>query len=147
MFRREIEAETLAYAAAHDIGVLVYGPLAHGLLSGRISMDIGFAPDDWRADGPDFGGETLARNLAVVERLNEFAAGRDLSLPRPAVAWTLSHPAVDVALVGARRPSQLDETVSASGVSLSEDDRAAIGRMLEDTGPVERPSPEMRGRS
>jgi aryl-alcohol dehydrogenase-like predicted oxidoreductase len=142
MFRREIEADTLLYAEQHDIGVLIYAPLAHGLLSGRMTPETTFAGDDWRASSPDFSGETFRRNLEIVERLKTFAASRGVSLPRLATAWTLSHRGVDVALVGARRPSQLDETVAAADLDLTEGDRDEIGRILEGAAPVKGPSPE-----
>jgi aryl-alcohol dehydrogenase-like predicted oxidoreductase len=143
LFRRGIEEDILPYAEGHDIGVLVYGPLAHGLLSGRVTPETAWVADDWRATSPDFGGETLRRNLEVVERLKAFAAERGLSLPRLATAWTLSHPDVDVALVGARRVSQLDDTVAAAGVELSEEDREEIERIMTGAAPVQGPSPEM----
>jgi len=79
-------------------------------------------PDDWRAKSPDFTGETFRRNLAVVERLKGVADRRGISLPQLAVAWTLANPAVHVAIVGARRPSQLEGTAPAADVQLSESD-------------------------
>ena len=101
-----------------------------------------FASDDWRSSSSDFTGETFRRNLRVVERLREFAAQRSLTLPTLAVAWTLSHPAVDVALVGARRATQLDGTVAASDTRLSPQDREALERILSEAAPVTGPSPE-----
>ena len=59
LFRREIEADVLPYAAANDIGVLVYGPLAHGLLSGHLTPDTEFDVDDWRSKSPVFHGDSL----------------------------------------------------------------------------------------
>jgi aryl-alcohol dehydrogenase-like predicted oxidoreductase len=58
--RREIEAELLPYCREHDIGVLVYGPLAHGLLTEALDEDTTFAPDDWRSGAPFFGARTIA---------------------------------------------------------------------------------------
>lgn len=142
MFHRDIEAEILPYSAEHDIGVLVYGPLAHGLLGGNMTTDTSFAPDDWRSHSLDFRGDRFLRNLAVVERLKEFAAQRGMSLPQLAIAWTLSHPAVHVALVGARRASHLDGSAAAADVTLSQDDRAHIDAILSDSAPVVGPSPE-----
>ena len=142
LFRREIEAEILPYAEQHDIGVLIYGPLAHGLLSGRVTPETTFAADDWRSHSPDFTGKTFARNLRVTGRSQEFAASLGVSLPRLAVAWTLSHPAVDVAIIGARRPSHLDETVAAADLELSDDDREEIGRIVTNAAAVRGPSPE-----
>jgi len=142
MFRRGIEAEILPYAADHDIGVLIYGPLAHGLLSGRMTPKTTFPADDWRSHSSDFTGETFRRNLQVVERLKAYAEGRGITLPQLAVAWAIAHPAVHVAIVGARRASQLDGTVPAADIALSEQDREEIDRILSNAVPVTGPSPE-----
>lgn len=142
MFRRGIEAEILPYAADHDIGVLTYGPLAHGLLSGRMTPETTFPADDWRTHSSDFTGQTFRRNLQVVERLKAYAGGRGITLPQLAVAWAIAHPAVHVAIVGARRASQLDGTVPAADIALSEQDREEIDRILSIAVPVTGPSPE-----
>ena len=73
LFRREIEADVLPYTAADDIGVLVYGPLAHGLLSGHLAPDTQFDQEDWRSKSPAFQGESFERNLRVVDRLRRLA--------------------------------------------------------------------------
>ena len=142
MFRRDIEAQILPYTAEHDIGVLIYGPLAHGLLSGRMTTETKFQNDDWRNHSSDFTGKSFRQNLHVIERLKKYADGRGITLPQLAVAWTISHPAVQVAIVGARRASQLDGTLSAAEVRLSERDREEIARILSETVPVTGPSPE-----
>jgi aryl-alcohol dehydrogenase-like predicted oxidoreductase len=142
LFHREIEAPILPYCARHDIGVLVYGPMAHGLLAGQMTRTTTFAPDDWRGHSPDFTGPRFARNLAVVEELRRFATGRGISLPELAVAWTLSHPAVDVAIVGAQRPDQLDGSVGAADVKLTDVDRAEIDTIMAQAVPMQGPSPE-----
>ena len=142
LFRRDIEGGILRYTAAQDIGVLVYGPLAHGLLSGRMAESTVFDADDWRSKSPDFTGETFRRNLQVVERLNRLAQERGLSLPQLAVAWTLANPAVQVAIVGARRPAHLDGTAQAGDVELSEADLSEIEATLADASPVWGPHPE-----
>jgi aryl-alcohol dehydrogenase-like predicted oxidoreductase len=141
--RREIEEATLPYAAAHDIGVLVFGPLAHGLLSGRMRESSTFDADDWRGKSPDFTAEIFRRSLAVVERLKGgFARQKDTSLPQLAVGWTLANPAVHVTIVGARRPSQLDETAQAADIELSTSDLQAIDEMLTGAVPLWGPHPE-----
>src|SRR6266511_4309754 len=68
LFRREIEDKVLPYTAEHDIGVLIYGPLAHGLLAGRMTPSTTFEPDDWRSKSPDFSGETFRRNRPPADR-------------------------------------------------------------------------------
>jgi aryl-alcohol dehydrogenase-like predicted oxidoreductase len=120
LFRRDIEDSILPYTAVHDIGVLVYGPLAHGLLSGRMTPSTTFAADDWRSKSPDFTGETFQRNLTVVDRLKRIAEQREITLPQLAVAWTLANEAVQVAIVGARRIAELDETAAAADIELSD---------------------------
>jgi aryl-alcohol dehydrogenase-like predicted oxidoreductase len=142
LFRRDIEDAILPFTTEHDIGVLVYGPMAHGLLSGRMTESMTFDPDDWRSKSPDFAGETFRQNLAVVERLKGLARERGMSLPQLAVAWTLTNPAVDVAIVGARRPAQLEETASAADIEVSAADLQEIDAILADALPVWGPHPE-----
>jgi aryl-alcohol dehydrogenase-like predicted oxidoreductase len=142
MFHRAIEDEILPYTAKHDIGVLVYGPLAHGLLGGRMTPATDFAAADWRSKSPDFTGETFRRNLPVVRRLDEFARQRALDLPELAVCWTLAHPAVDVAIVGARRPSHLESTAAAADLFLSPDELDKIDAILADAVAMSGPHPE-----
>lgn len=142
MFRRAVEVEILPYCAEHDMGVLVYGPLAHGLLGGGMTVETSFSADDWRSRSPDFGGNRFRQNLQVVERLNELAGGLGVSLPQLAVAWILSNPTVDVAIVGARRSSHLAQTAAAADVTLSEGDLRDIDQILSDADPVSGASPE-----
>ena len=142
LFHRDIEDKILPYTAEHDIGVLVYGPIAHGLLSGRMTASTTFDPDDWRAKSSDFTGENFRRNLAVVERLKELARERGVSLPQLAIGWTLAHPAVDVAIVGARRPAQLDGTAPAADIELTAADLQKINAILADAVPLWGPHPE-----
>jgi aryl-alcohol dehydrogenase-like predicted oxidoreductase len=142
LFHRDIEKTILPYTAAHDIGVLVYGPLAHGLLSARMSASTTFDAGDWRGKSPDFTGETFRTNLAVADRLKKLAEERGITLPQLAVAWTLANPAVHVAIVGARRPAQLDGTAPAASVELSAADLQEIDAILADAVPVWGPHPE-----
>jgi aryl-alcohol dehydrogenase-like predicted oxidoreductase len=142
LFRRAIEEKVLPYTAEHDIGVLAYGPLAHGLLSGRLTAATTFGPDDWRGKSPDFTSESFHRNLQVVDRLKGLARQRAMSLPELAVAWTLANPAVDVTILGARRPSQLDGTATAVDLHLSPADLGEIDALLAGAAPVWGPHPE-----
>jgi aryl-alcohol dehydrogenase-like predicted oxidoreductase len=142
LFRRDIEQSTLPFARQQGIGVLVYGPLAHGLLSGRMTTDATFAPDDWRSTSDLFVGETFRQNLAVVEKLAEFAASRQATVAQLAIAWTLANPAVDVAIVGARNPAQIRETAPGADFRLSPQDMAEIELMLRGEIAVGGPAPE-----
>jgi aryl-alcohol dehydrogenase-like predicted oxidoreductase len=142
MFSRGIEDHVLPYCQDHDIGVLVYGPLAHGLLTGAMDPTTRFGADDWRSQSSDFTGETFQRNLAVVGALQRFAADRDVSLPVLAVAWALANPAVDAAIVGITDPNQLRDAVAAVDVRLSAEELAEIDLILAGSVPMRGPSPE-----
>ena len=142
LFRRDIEEEILPYCVEHGIGVLVYGPLAHGLLSGKMVSDQEFSEGDWRAHSDLFRGENFHRNLETVEELKRFAEERGHTVAQLAVAWTLANPAVDVAIVGARRPDQIEGTAPAAEFDLSDDDLREIESIMQGAVMVGGPSPE-----
>jgi aryl-alcohol dehydrogenase-like predicted oxidoreductase len=142
LFRRGIEAEVLPYTEAHDIGVLVYAPLAHGLLSGSLGPDTRFARDDWRSRSPMFQGETYARNLRVVAELGALATELGCTLPQLAIGWTLANPAVHVAIVGTRDRDHVDEALAASAMDLDDEVMQRIDALVVDAVPLAGPSPE-----
>jgi aryl-alcohol dehydrogenase-like predicted oxidoreductase len=142
LFRRDIEEEILPYCREHGIGVLVYGPMAHGLLSGNMTPDQEFAEDDWRSQSDLFQGENFRRNLEVVEELKRFAEETNHTVAQLAVAWTLANPAVDVAIVGARRPEHIEGTTPAAELDLSEDDLREINNIMQGAVMVGGTSPE-----
>jgi hypothetical protein len=142
LFRRDVEREILPYCKAHGIGVLIYGPLAHGLLSGTMNEQTTFAPDDWRSKSSVFRGEEFAKNLRVVSALKAFAVKRGMSVAQLAIAWTLANPAVDVAIVGVRNPKHVGELARASRIPLVPEDLREIDTILAAAVPVGGPSPE-----
>jgi aryl-alcohol dehydrogenase-like predicted oxidoreductase len=142
LFRRDIEADLLPYATAHDIGVLAYGPLAHGLLGGTITAVTTFGPGDWRSSSPAFSGPGFTRNLEVVAELMALASRRGATIAQLAVAWVLAHPAVQVAIVGARTPAHLAESLGAVSLSLSQAELAEIDHIMAAAVPFGGPSPE-----
>jgi hypothetical protein len=143
LFRRDIEAAVLPFTHRNDIGVLVYGPLAHGLLTGAMDERTTFASEDWRSTNPSFHGEPFRRNLEKVRDLQHFASDAlGCSAPQLAVAWTLANPAVDVAIVGARRPRHIDEAVTATDLHLGADELAQINTLIEGAATFVGPSPD-----
>jgi aryl-alcohol dehydrogenase-like predicted oxidoreductase len=142
LFRRDIERDMLPYCQAHGIGVLVYGALAHGLLAGTYTPQTTFAADDWRSHNPIFHGDTFARNLAVVVQLKDLAEREGMSVAELAIAWVLAQPTVDVAIVGARNPQQLEGTVRAADKRLSRVALAAIETIMRAAVPIGGPAPE-----
>ena len=144
LFRRDIEDEILPYCREHDIGVLVYGALAHGLLTGAMDESTTFAPDDWRSGAPFFKGDGFRKNLEVVGKLERFAKDQfGVSVSRLAIAWTLANPGVDVTIVGARHPNHIEDSVAAADLHLSESDLEEIDRIMSGAAPMSGPHPEM----
>jgi aryl-alcohol dehydrogenase-like predicted oxidoreductase len=142
-FHRNIEASILPFTKAHDIGVLVYGPLAHGLLGGRLREDSVFAPGDWRGTSADFHGDAYRHNLAAVTDLGRLAGELGITLSQLAVAWALANPAVDVAIVGTRNPAHVDSAVAATEVVLEPPVLARIDDIMVGAQPITGPAPEL----
>jgi aryl-alcohol dehydrogenase-like predicted oxidoreductase len=143
LFRRDIEASVLPYTRAHDIGVLVYGPLAHGLLSGAMTAETKFPPGDWRAKSDVFKGELYRRNLRIVDALARFAELElGTTVGRLAVAWTLANPAVHVAIVGTRNPRHIDDAIAAAELKLDEQALRRIDEIVSAEVAVGGPTPE-----
>src|SRR5207302_1815464 len=115
----------------HGIGVMGYGSLGHGLLTGAFTAATTFDPArDWRGNGVAFGqpifrADNFQTNLRVIERLrHEVAEPRGVPLSQIALAWVLGHPAVSTALVGARTPAAVDANDAGPGLGLSAAERA-----------------------
>src|SRR3954452_6839734 len=142
LFRREIEDGVLPYCREHNIGVLVYGPLAHGLLTGTMSVHTALADDDWRATSAVFRGGTYRRNLAVVRALEKMAADRGITVSQLAIAWTLANPDVHVAIVGARQVGHIEDSLRAVETALTDADLYEIDVIMDDATSVTGPSPE-----
>jgi aryl-alcohol dehydrogenase-like predicted oxidoreductase len=142
IFRREFERDALPYCREHGIGVLVYSALAHGLLTGKIDEDIEFAEDDWRRGSAVFRGEEFQRNLSIMRELERYAGQRGWTVAQLAVAWALSAPGVDAAIVGARNPGQIEGTAPAADIDFSARDRQEVDEIIEGAVPVGGPSPE-----
>ncbi|HME57950.1 MAG TPA: aldo/keto reductase, partial [Terracidiphilus sp.] len=121
LLRRDIESEILPFCEAHNIGVINYSPMASGLLTGKMTAErIAKMPaDDWRKRGPNFNEPKLSRNLRLVELLCEIGKAHNVEPGVVAIAWTLRHPAVTAAIVGARRPDQVDGILPAATFRLS----------------------------
>jgi aryl-alcohol dehydrogenase-like predicted oxidoreductase len=142
LFRREAEADILPYTHEQDIGVLAYGTLAHGLLTGAMDQSTTFAGDDWRSLSPLFEGETFERNLATVSELERFARDRGHTVSQLAIAWALANPSVDVAIVGSRHASHIEDSVGALELRLSGEEMTEIDSLVSGAVSVAGPSPD-----
>jgi aryl-alcohol dehydrogenase-like predicted oxidoreductase len=132
MLRRDVEEAELPWCAANNVGVLAYGPLAHGLLSGRMTADRAFGANDWRASSELFQDERFPERLAAAQELAAIAdqGGREGGLAELAVAWVLRRPEVTSAIVGARSPEQVARSMRLGERPLSADEEAAIDDVL-----------------
>jgi aryl-alcohol dehydrogenase-like predicted oxidoreductase len=124
----EVEDSTLPFAHSHHIGVIVYSPMASGLLSGAMTRErIEALPeDDWRKRSTNFQEPALTNNLRLVETLRAIGKRHNATPGAVAIAWTLRNPAVTGAIVGVRRAQQVDGVIGAAEIELSKNDLLEI---------------------
>jgi len=120
---REVEDEILPFCEREGIGVIVYSPMASGMLTGKMTRERieGLPDDDWRRRSERFREPHLSRSLELVERLKRVGERHGVSPGAVAVAWTLRNPAVDGAIVGFRRPDQVEPILAAADLELDDD--------------------------
>ena len=128
LIRREIEDETLPYVAENNIGIIVYSPMASGLLSGKMTKERveNFPENDWRKRRDFFQEPQLSRNLALADKLKEIGARHGRTAGEAAIAWTLRRPEVTGAIVGVRTPEQVAGVIGAGEWRLSQEEIAEI---------------------
>jgi len=128
LVHREIEDKVLPYCLHEGIGVIVYSPMASGLLTGAMTPERAakLPKDDWRKNHPDFTEPNLSGNLALVERLQKIARRHNRSAGEVAIAWTLHNPAVTGAIVGARTALQAEGVMRAGELQLTDEEVAEI---------------------
>jgi aryl-alcohol dehydrogenase-like predicted oxidoreductase len=107
----------MPFVKSHGMGIMAYGSLCHGLLSGAWKPDQKFADDDWRRNGANFGikswgPDNLAKNVAVVEKLKKIAKDNGKTVAQLAIGWVLANETVSVALVGAKTPAEMKEDLA-----------------------------------
>jgi aryl-alcohol dehydrogenase-like predicted oxidoreductase len=135
LFDRRWEREMFETARELGIGVMAYGPMAHGLLTGAFTAETTFVEWDWRSRGVAFGqslftSDNFPKNVAVADRLKAVAARLGTTLPQLAIAWVLQQPAVSVALAGIRKPEEIEHNIGALDVQFSPDDLREIDDIM-----------------
>jgi aryl-alcohol dehydrogenase-like predicted oxidoreductase len=135
LLHREVEDEILPFCLREGIGVIVYSPMASGLLTGGMTRERAtrLPQDDWRKGHPDFTEPNLSRNLELVERLREIAKRHNRSVGEVAVAWVLRNPAVTGAIVGARNARQAQGVMKAGDLRLNDKEVSEIEDFFAET--------------
>jgi aryl-alcohol dehydrogenase-like predicted oxidoreductase len=128
LIERDVAQEILPFAEREDIGVIVYSPMGSGLLTGAMTRERiqNLDEGDWRKTDARFQEPHVSRHLALVERLETVAERYDTTPGAVAIAWTLRNPAVDGAIVGLRRPDQVDNLMPAAALELTDEDAALL---------------------
>jgi aryl-alcohol dehydrogenase-like predicted oxidoreductase len=136
LIHRDAADDVLLWAREHEAGVIVYSPMASGLLTGAFTAARAarLEPGDWRAGHPDFTEPALSANLALVDALRPVAERHGVTPAAVAVAWTLTFPGVTGAIVGARSPRQVDGWLPAATLELKADDLSDITAAIQATG-------------
>lgn len=134
MIARDIEAEILPFCAETGVGVVCYSPMGKGLLTGSFTAArvAQLSDKDHRTKDPRFQSPQLEINLNFVQKLNSLARSLNWSVTDVAVAWTLRRPELTSAIVGARSPEQIEQTVTAGDRVLDAASVAAISAALQE---------------
>ena len=135
LVHREAEDQVLPHCRRENIGVIVYSPMASGLLTGAMTRERAarLSKDDWRRTHPDFTEPNVSRNLALVERLHRIARRHNTSAGEVAIAWTLRNAAVTGAIVGARNAHQAEGVMRAGELRLTDEDVSGIETFVAET--------------
>ncbi|WP_375742690.1 aldo/keto reductase [Corallococcus interemptor] len=132
LIHRDIEDDLLPYCQKQGIGVIVYSPMASGLLTGAMTREriLAMPDDDWRRGSADFQEPKLSHHLSLVERMREVGARHGRSPAEVALAWTLREPAVTAAIVGARSAKQVDGFIHAGSFRLTSEEVREVEEVL-----------------
>jgi aryl-alcohol dehydrogenase-like predicted oxidoreductase len=124
LLARDVESSILPFARQHGTGVVVYSPMASGMLSGAMTREriAAFPKDDWRKNSPNFQEPLLTRNLHLVETLRAIGKRRNATPGEVAIAWALTNPAVTGAIIGVRSADQVNGIAAAADVHLAPDE-------------------------
>ena len=149
MFDRRMQKEIFPYCRENKIGVMAYGSLAYGMLTGTLSEEKTFEKSDWRSKRGQlgninlfqhlFGPDHFLKNLRAVEELKGVAKRYGKTLPQLALNWTLSNPVISTALVGCRNPGEVDDNAGALGWKISDADMKEIDAIFARQGAITMP--------
>jgi len=125
---RDLEREVIPLIQDQKLGLMVWSPLAGGLLTGKFTQD-GKGPADSRRSSFDFPIVDKPRAFACIDAMRPMAEKRGVSVAQIALAWLLAQPAVSTVIIGARSLDQLRDNMAASNVELDGDELAALAQV------------------
>ncbi|MGC9454996.1 MAG: aldo/keto reductase [Phycisphaerae bacterium] len=132
MVNRGAEKDVIPYCHQNGIGVIVYSPLERGLLTGKVTLDREFPPDDHRSQNPFFSRENRERVLDFLGKVRPIAEAHDATLAQVVVNWTIHRPGITAALVGARNREQAEQNAAAGELELSDEEMNTIDALVDD---------------
>jgi aryl-alcohol dehydrogenase-like predicted oxidoreductase len=144
LWSRDPEDDVLPTCRELGIGFVAYSPLGRGFLSGAIRSIDDLEPDDYRRFSPRFEGENFAKNLAVVDRIEELARDKGVTPAQLALAWVLAQGEDIAPIPGTKRVGRLEENVAAADVELTEQERRTIADALPEASGTRYPESMMR---
>ncbi|HYN61665.1 MAG TPA: aldo/keto reductase [Rubrivivax sp.] len=127
---RELEREIIPMLASEGVGLMVWSPLAGGLLSGKFARDQK-GQEGSRRTTFDFPPVNRDRAYDCIDAMRPIAQARGVSVAQVALAWLLHQPQVTTVIVGAKRPEQLADNLAATQVSLSADELRALDEVSQ----------------
>jgi aryl-alcohol dehydrogenase-like predicted oxidoreductase len=130
LFSREPEDGLLPVLRELEIALVAYSPLGRGFLGGRFRSVDDLAPNDWRRNNPRFQGEQFAANLAIADRLREFAEEKRCTPAQLALAWLLNRSHDVIPIPGTSSMARLEENIHAADIRLTEEDMQRIEQAL-----------------
>jgi aryl-alcohol dehydrogenase-like predicted oxidoreductase len=134
ILQRDIERRTVPWCRERNIAVAVYWPLMKGLLTGRLARHQAFDDRDPRRNWPMYQGDEWQKNQDFLDRLREAAALTGHTVAQLVIHWTINQPGITVALCGAKRPWQIEETAGAMGWQMTAEQRSIIEAAIRDRG-------------
>lgn len=131
MVNRGMDRDVIPYCVRNDKAVIVYSPLERGLLTGKLNPGYEFAEGDHRKNNPFFTDESIKKTNAFLELLQPLAEEKEITLGQLVIRWTLEHPGVTIALVGARNPEQAIQNAKAADVILTAEEVQFINQQID----------------
>jgi len=131
MLNRGVEQEILPFCLEQKISALAYSPIQQGLLTGKYTRDAVFPENDMRLHNPMFKGVIFEKIIAAVEEFKKMAKGYGRTMTQFAINWVLCNPALTVAIVGAKKPAQVEENAGGAGWKISDEDLKKTYEILD----------------